>query len=342
MKKLILILLILSLIISGCAQTSTEPAEPSPVEESEIATEPVDEPAVEPMAVSIAGLKGPTSMGMIQLIDQSLPTLDTYTVEYNSYGAPDELIGKIINGDVQIAAVPTNLASVLYNKTEGKIQLLAVNTLGVIHVVGSSPLESLEDLKGETLYVSGKGATPDYAVNYMLESLGLTDEVSIEFYPDHASLAQAVIAKDVTYAVLPQPFVTQVTMKSEEVDLLVDLNAVWDEASNSQSVLAMGCLVVNTAFADENPEFVDAFLTDYETSVNWVNENPADASVLIEKNGIIPNAALAEKAIPNCAIVYETPVDAQNEINNFLEILYTFNPSSVGGKLPDEAFYYGK
>ncbi len=342
MKKLILIFLLLSLVLSGCAQSSTEPVKPAPAEEPEIVAEPVNEPAAEPIAVSIAGLKGPTSMGMIQLIDESLPTLNDYTVEYTSYGAPDELIGKIINGEVQIAAVPTNLASVLYNKTEGKIQLLAVNTLGVIHVVGSSPLESLEDLKGETLYVSGKGATPDFAITYMLESLGLADEVAVEFYPDHASLAQAVIAKDVTYAVLPQPFVTQVSMKSEEVDLLIDLNAVWDEASNSQSVLAMGCLVVNASFAAENPAFIDAFLADYEASVNWVNDHPADASILIEKNGILPSAVLAEKAIPNCAIVYQTPVDAQTDINNFLEILFNSNPSSVGGKLPDEAFYYGK
>lgn len=338
MKKFLILLLLFTLIISGCAQTAEEPVDNTPSDD----TEAVEETIIEPTAVSVAGLKGPTSMGMIQLIDQSLPKLDQYTVEYTSYGAPDELVGKIINGEVQIAAVPTNLASVLYNKTEGKVQLLAVNTLGVIHIVGSSPLESMEDLKGETLYLSGKGATPDYAVNYMLEALGLSEEVAVEFYPDHASLAQAVIAKDVAYAVLPQPFVTQVTMQSEDVSLLIDLNEVWDVASNSQSELAMGCLVVNTEFAATNPDFIDSFLSDYEASVDYVNENPADAGILIEKNGILPSAVLAEKAIPNCAIVYETPVEAQNEINNFLEILFSYNPSSIGGKLPDDAFYYGK
>ncbi len=174
MKKLLLLLLLLTLSIAGCTQAveTDIPAE---------SAEKIDEiESIEPINVSIAGLKGPTSMGMIQLFENSLPTINEYTVDYTAYGAPDELIGKIINGEVQIAAVPTNLASVLYNKTEGKIQLLAINTLGVIHVVGSGEIDSLEDLKGKTLYVSGKGSTPDFAVNYMLDKLGLSDDVTIE------------------------------------------------------------------------------------------------------------------------------------------------------------------
>lgn len=339
MKRLFPMLLILLLLLTACTQaietppTAEEP--PAPAQE----TEPVQEtPAAEPVQVSIAGLKGPTSMGMVQLFANQSPTLDGYETQYAAYAAPDELTGKIITGEVQIAAVPTNLASVLFNKTQGKVQLLNVNTLGVIHVVGSGDATDLEGLKGETLYISGKGATPDYVVNYMLEQAGLADEVTLEFYPDHASLAQAVIAKDATYAVLPQPFVTQVMMASEEVDLLIDLNGVWESLAEIE--MPMGCLVVNTEFAAANPEYISAFLEDYAASVTWVNANPTDAGVLIEEQGILPKAILAEKAIPNCAIVFETATEARENIDAFLEILYGFNPASVGGNLPDETFYY--
>jgi NitT/TauT family transport system substrate-binding protein len=252
------------------------------------------------------------------------------------------LVGKIINGDVQIAAVPTNLASVLYNKTEGEVQFLALNTLGVIHIVGSADIKSLEDLKGQTLYVSGQGATPDYAINYILEQSGLKDYIEIEFYPDHSSLAQAVIAGDVPAAVLPQPFVTQVVMKAENVSLLVDLNEAWNEVTGNSGDLTMGCLIVNTEFAENNKEFIAEFMTEYEKSVDWVNKNPAEAGVLIESNGILANAKLAEAAIPNCAIVFRTAQESKNEINTFLEILMNFNPSSIGGKLPNEDFFYSE
>jgi NitT/TauT family transport system substrate-binding protein len=326
MKKLMIILtLLLLVLLTGCTQDVVENPEEMP----------------EPIAVSVAGLKGPTSMGMIQLIDGTLPNLKGYDSSYMSYGAPDELIGKILTKEVQIAAVPTNMASLLYNKTEGAVQLLAVNTLGVIHVVGKNDVSTLEDLKGKTLYVSGKGATPDFALNYMIESMGLSEEIDVQFYADHASLSQAVIAGTVDYAVLPEPFVTQVVQKSESVDFLIDLNTVWAEATQGESELAMGCLVIDRTFADENPEYVEAFLKDYSASVAWVNENPVEAGVLIEKHAILPSADLAAAAIPSCAIVYKSATDAKNGIDAFLEILYGYNPASVGGELPDESFYYG-
>lgn len=317
---LIVVVLIFSLIIVGC---SNQPAAPK-----------------EKTNVVIAGLKGPTSIGMIRLIDEKALNDDMYTVDYVVEGAPDALTGKIINGEIQIAAVPSNLASVLYNKTKGKVQFLALNTLGVIYVVGTEDISSLEDLDENTLYVSGKGATPEYAVNYLLNEKGLADKVEVEYSTDHSSLAQMVIAGDVKAAVLPQPFVTQVMMKNPDVKILVDLNEAWDAVAGDKSTLAMGCLIINKEFAENNKEFVAEFLKQYESSVNWVNENPAEAGVLVENNGILPSAKLAEMAIPNCSIVFVDSQDAKTTVNGFLEVLYNFNPSSVGGQLPDEEFYY--
>jgi NitT/TauT family transport system substrate-binding protein len=344
MKRIISLLLLTLLIIgsmAGCTgNQETAPEVPMENEEAEGNQTP-EEPVVT-RNVMIAGLKGPTSMGMIKLFEEKALNSDAYAVEYMAESAPEALIGKIINGDVQIAAVPTNLASVLYNKTEGEVQFLALNTLGVIHIVGSADIASLEDLRGQTLYVSGQGATPDYAINYLLEKAGLTEDIAIEFFPDHASLAQAVIAGDAPAAVLPQPFVTQVVMKSENVSLLVDLNEAWGEATENAGDLAMGCLIVNKEFAENNRDFVAEFMTEYEKSVNWVNENPTEAGVLIESNGILPNAKLAETAISKCAIVFRPAQEAKDEIIAFLEILMNYNPSSVGGKLPNEDFFYSE
>lgn len=294
----------------------------------------------EKVNVVIAGLRGPTSMGMIQLFEEQALNSDSYSVEYIAESAPDALTAKIINNEIQIAAVPTNLASVLYNKTEGEVQFLALNTLGVIHIVGSLDINELSDLKGQALHISGKGATPDYAVNYMLQSLGLSDDIELVFYSDHASLAQAVIAGDAEAAVLPQPFVTQVTMQSDHINLLVDLNQEWEKITKGSSVLAMGCLIVNKEFAENNRDFVLDFLREYEESVNWVNSNTNEAGILIAKHGILPNSNLAEAAIPNSAIVYKSAQNSKVEIENFLKILMDYNPSSIGGKLPDENFYF--
>ncbi|HBH12780.1 MAG: Putative lipoprotein [Clostridiales bacterium 38_11] len=321
MKKNILVLFLLAAIlltIASCGQK--QPAEKT--------------------TVVVAGLRGPTSMGMIRLFEEQSLNSDSYSVEYIAESAPDALTAKIINNEIQIAAVPTNLASILFNKTEGDVQFLALNTLGVIHIVGSLDINKLSDLKGETLHISGKGATPDYAVNYMLQSLGLIDDVELIFYPDHASLAQAVMAGDAKVAVLPQPFVTQVTMQSDKIRLLVDLNQEWDKITNGTSVLAMGCLIVNKHFAENNRDFILDFLREYEESVNWVNSNTKEAGILIAKHGILPSSNLAESAIPASAIVYQSAQDSKADIDNFLQILMDYNPSAIGGKLPDESFYF--
>jgi len=345
-RKLSLLLVLFIMIftlLSACSSDVPEPVEPSEPSDTEESPEAEEsEKPVENVDVTIAGLKGPTSIGMIRLIEEEALNDENYNVEYLVEGAPNNLIGKIINGEIDIAAVPTNLASILYNKSKGEVKFLALNTLGVIYVVGTEEVSSIEDLEGKEISISGKGATPEFAFNYLLEQNSMIDKTSTEYMLDHSSLAQQVIAEDTKIAVLPQPFVTQVMMNNPNVSILIDLNEEWEKASNGESILAMGGLIVNSEFAENNPEFIKVFLKEYEASVNWVNNNHEEAGKLVEKNGVLPSAKLAEKAIPNCSIVYQDAEEAKDKVNGFLKILHGSNPASIGGSMPDENFYYKK
>lgn len=323
MKKISLLLILVTVLLAaGC--NKQEP----------VKTEPVN--------VTIAGLKGPTSIGMIKMIDEKALNSDKYNVSYVSEAAPDALTGKIISGEVQISSVPINLASVLYNKTEGKVQLMAVNTIGNLYIVGTDDIKSIDELEGKTLGMSAKGSTPDFAMNYLLNKSGLGDKVELDYAMDHATMAQSVIAEDTKAALLPQPFVTQTTMKNSNIKILVDLNEAWKTATNNASQLYTGAVIVNKEFAEKNKEFVEEFLKQYEASVKWVLDNPKDASVLVEKNEIMPSAAIVEKAIPYCGIVYEPADNIKDGLNEFYKVLFDSNPASVGGKMPDEGFYFTK
>lgn len=339
MKKISLLLALILIIamFAGCTNNANENQKQQIPEEFEETQQPK-----EPVDVTIAGLKGPTSIGMIKMIDEKALNSEDYNVEYIAESAPDALTAKIINGEIQISSVPINLASVLYNKTEGKIQLMAVNTIGNLYIVGTEEISSVADLDGKSLGMSGKGSTPDFAMNYILKQQGLEGKVELDYSADHATLAQSVIAGDAEVALLPQPFVTQTIMKNSNVKMLVDLNEAWKEASSYASELYTGCIVVNKEFAENNKEFVAEFLKQYEASVKWVNENSKDASVLVEENEIMPSAVLVEEAIPYCGITYIAAQEAKTGLNNFYKVLYDSNPTSIGGKLPDDAFYFAQ
>lgn len=296
----------------------------------------------EKVNVTVAGLAGPTSIGMIKMISEKALNSEKYAVNYEVDSAPDVLTGKVINGEIQIAALPTNSAAVLYNKTKGKIEFLAQNTLGVLYLVGkdSAEIKSVKDLAGKTISMSGKSAVPEYAMDFILGKAGIKDSVTINYLPDHATVAQTLLGGGTELAVLPQPFVTQVLAKNQNMKILLDINKEWDAASGDQSVLSMGCLVISKDFADSNPEFVSEFLKQYEASVTFVSKNPTDAAKMVADAGIISDAAVVSKAIPYCNIVYKNAQDAKSEINGFLKVLYDFDPASVGGKMPDDGFYY--
>jgi len=344
MKKisLLLILVLAIAMFTGCTNSKETPAVPEVSENKSETAEVKQEEPKEPVNVTIAGLKGPTSIGMIKMIDEKALNSDGYNVEYIAESAPDALTGKIINGDIQISSVPINLAAVLYNKTGGAVQLMAVNTIGNLYVVGTDDTASILDLDGKTLGMSAKGSTPDYAINYILNQNGLEGKVELDYTMDHATLAQSVIAEDTKVALLPQPFVTQTTMKNNNVKMLIDLNEAWKDTTDGASQLYTGCIVVNKEFAQNNKEFIAEFLKQYEASVKWVLENPTDASVLVEKNEIMPSAAIVEKALPYCGITFKTALEEKEGLNNFYKILFESNPASVGGSLPDEEFYFAE
>jgi NitT/TauT family transport system substrate-binding protein len=353
MKKLLLVafIAILAMSLIACNETTEEmPEETEATEETvETVEEEVNDPDEEEIInekieVNVAGLNGPTSMGMIKLFEDYTNPGENIEINYTNASAPDQLVGKLIQGELDFAAVPTNLASVIYNKTEGAYQLTNVNTLNVIYILTNGiEINSIKDLKGKTVHISGKGATPDYMMKYLLSENGLDsdEDVVLDFSLDHASLAQALSAGDVEIAVLPQPFVTTVRMNNPDVKVAVDLLDEW-EAVAGDALFAMGGLVVRTEFAKEHPEIVEAFLGMYDESVAYVNKNPKAAAALVEKHGILPKAKIAELAIPLSNIVYMDAYENKDAINEYYQILYDFNKASVGGQLPDDSFYYQK
>jgi len=297
------------------------------------------------ITVNIAGLKGPTSIGMIKMFDEKPSLGKNITSIYTIANTPDILVAKLIKKEVDIAALPTNVASKMYNKTNGAYKLAAVNTFGMLYLVTNNiEINSWNDLKGKKINIIGKGSTPDYVFNYLLKKNGINTEkdVNLDYSLSQAELAQAVAANKVNIAVLPEPFVTMVTMKNKNVKISMNLQDEWKNIQGEDSPIAMGCVVVRSDFAKAHPEAVNTYLNKYENSINWVNKNPEKAGVLVQKFGVLNNAKLTEKAIPNCNIRFLDASKAKNTVNAFLNILYNFTPSSIGGKLPDEGFFYKK
>jgi len=307
MKKLLAILtLAVMLFAVGCAAAPAEP-------------------------VNIAALKGPTGMGISYMMEDTAK----YNVELQD--APDVVVGKFVSGEIDIAAVPLNLAAVLYNKTEGNVVLLNLDTLGVLYIVeNGESIQSLADLAGKTIYASGEGATPQYVLDYLLAANGLTDQVKVEYVGEHTALAAMVASGEAQVALLPEPFVSAVTVKNPAVRVALDLNTAWEEASGTK--LVMGVYIASRTFYNEHPDQVKAFLADYAASVEKVNTS-ADAAQKIADLGIVGSAAIAEQAIPRSYIVSITGEEAKTAASAVLNVLFTANPKSVGGKLPGDDLY---
>ncbi|MGM9974591.1 MAG: ABC transporter substrate-binding protein [Clostridiaceae bacterium] len=301
-----------------------------------------EKPTAEPVDINIGGLKGPTSIGMVKLMEEAKEGKASNNYTFTIAGSADELTPKLVQGELDIAAVPVNLASVLYNNTEGKVQLLAVNTLGVLYLVERGEgVQTVQDLKGKTIIASGKSSTPEYTLNYILKENGLDPEkdVTIEWKSEHTEVVSALAQNKAAVALLPQPFVTVAQSSMEDLRVAVDLTKEW-EALDNGSQLITGVLVVRREFAEENPEQLKSFLEEYSESTAYVNENVEEAAALVEGFDII-KAAVAVKAIPYCNITYMAGGEMKSAVEGFLEVLYNQNPKSVGGKLPQEDFYYG-
>ena len=355
MKKFISMLCAVSLsaaLLAGCGSVASESAVSFELavsassEETAEAAPATTESSADPVDVNVTALKGPTAMGMVEFMseaDKGELTDNNYT--FTLAAAPDEVSAALAQGTTDIAAVPANLASVLYNNTEGGVEVLAINTLGVLYIVESGDtVQSVEDLRGKTIYASGKGSTPEYALNYILSQNGIDPEtdVTIEWKSEHAECLSALMSEENAIALLPQPFVTTAQTKSDNIRVALDLTKEWDKLqadSDAPSALITGVAVVRTSFAEEYPEAVTAFMEHYEDSVTYVNENNAGAAELIGSYDIVP-AAVAEKALPACNIVCIAGDEMKSKLSGYLNVLYEQNPKAVGGSVPGDDFYY--
>lgn len=312
---------VLSLTLTACgSETQSEtPAEPEETETT----------------VRIGALKGPTGMGLAYLEEGE------GQYELTIAGSPDEINPKLIKGELDVACIPANAAAVLNQQSKGEIVALGINTLGVLYIVeqGES-IQTISDLKGKTIVASGKGATPEYALRYLLTENGIDPDkdLTIEWKSEHSECVAALAAGE-TVAMLPQPFVTVAQSKMEGLRSALDLTAEW-AALNNGSQLLTGVVAARKSFLDDHPAAVETLLKDYAASVEQVNSDPAAAAQRIGEMDIVA-APVAEKAIPYCNIVAITGREMKDALSGYLRVLFDAEPKSVGGKLPDEAFYYG-
>lgn len=314
MKKFLAILLSLIIIIGATACSKTKKTG---------------------VTVNIGVLKGPTGMSAAWLMDQNDQKLSSNEYNFTVAGTPDAITGQLINGDMDIAALPTNAISALYNKTEGKISVLGVNALGVLYILeNGNSINSVSDLAGKTVLASGKGSTAEYVLNYILEKNGVIAE--IVWAAEHSEAATLALKGDYDIVMLPEPFVTNVTAKSDAFRVALDLTEEWEALGSGE--LTMGGIAVRTAFLEEHPDAVKAFVDEYGKSVAFTNSQPEDAAKLIAKYEIAAEE-VAKNAIPRCNIVWLHGKDYKAVLENFLGVVYDANPAGIGGKMPGDDFY---
>ena len=332
MKKIISLLLamVLAVSLAACGQKTT----------ADDTTEN-DTPA-ERVTIRLGGLKGPTSMGMVKLLDNAENGGGQNDYTFTMAASANELTPQLVQGELDVLAVPANVAAILYNQTEGGVVTLAAGTLGVLYIVekGGETVTDITSLNGKTIYATGKGATPEYALTYLLAQHGLTlgEDVQVEWKSEPTEIVAQMAQEDSAVAMLPQPFVTVAMGQVEGLRVALDLNATWDALDNG-SRLITSVLVARKEFADEHPAALAAFLEDYSTSTDYANSDPAGAAVLVEKYGIV-KAAVAEKALPQCNLVCITGVDMKVAVSGYLQTLYDLKPEAVGGTMPADAFYW--
>ena len=363
-------LMLSSLGLSGCGASQSgqgsAPAESeSASESSEEASQPASEAPAESAAdsasvessesdgqadsaengvlVRIGGLKGPTSMGLVQLMDRASKGETENTYEFTMAGAADELVGKIATGDLDIALIPANVASVLYSKTQGQVAVIDINTLGVLYVVASDDsIASMGDLAGKTIYMTGKGTTPEYAMNYLLAENGLTSEdVDLQFKSEATEVASLLKEEPGSIGVLPQPFATAACIQNPDLKQVIDLTEEWDKLNESTgSLLVTGVTLARREFLDENPEAISSFLKDHQESTAYTSSNLDEAAQLVADAGIVEKAPIAKQALPQCNIVCITGQEMKDALSGYLSVLFEQDAASVGGQLPGEDFYH--
>lgn len=326
MKKKLSLLMVITLLVSSLVACTSKDA---------------SQPKEEPVVAKVAALKGPTSMGMVKFMSDEEAAKDK-GYEFSIANAVDEITPKLVKGEIDIAAVPANLAAVLYNNTKGQVQVMSINTLGVLYVVSKdSNIKTVGDLKGKTIYTSGKGASPEYVLNYILKSnqLDPASDVNVVYKSEHTEALAAFVKDPNGIAMLPEPFVTVAKTKAPGINVALDMTKEWASINKDGGQLVTGVLVAKTEFIKKHPEKIKDFLTKYQSSIEYTNTNVEDAAKLIGEKNIVP-APVAKIAIPKCNIKYIDGKDMKTSMEAYLKVLFEANPKSVGGKLPGEDFYY--
>ena len=297
-----------------------------------------------PAEVRVAALKCPSSIGMIKLIDEA-GEISANSFSFEILASPDEIVPKIVQGKLDIAAVPPNLSSVLHNNTQGKVRVIAVSTLGMMYIVEKGEtIASIEDLRGKTIDASFKGMSPEYDLNYILNANGINPEtdITIEWRSEHAQSVAALAADKTSIAALPQPFAAAAQMLDGNIRIALDMNKEWEKLqkkSDNPGALISGVIIARAEFIEKNPAAVSGFLDRYAASVEFVNNNTGEAAALAGKYNIIP-ADVAQKAIPYCNITFIEGIEMKEKLSGYFRVLFEQNPQSVGGALPSEAFYF--
>lgn len=298
----------------------------------------------EKTTVRVGAMSGPTAMGMVKLMQDAEIGSTGNAYEFADLSTdPSTFVAPLTKGEIDIAAVPSNLASVIYNNTDGGVQVIAVNTLGVLNIVERGEnIQKIADLKGKKLYATGQGATPEYTLRHILQENGIDPDkdVTIQWCADTTEALSYVSADEGAVAMLPQPFVTAAMNQVEDLRVAIDLNDAWAEVESDSDIIT-GVVVARTEFIEENPDAVETFLEEYEASLNYTNENAAEAAEWIASYGIVAKAKIAEKAIPDCHLTFLKGQDMKTRVSGYLQILFDENPASVGGSLPEDDFYYG-
>ena len=324
-------------VSESAAESAAESTAESAVEAEPAATEAPAESEATEATLRIAGLKGPTTMGLVNLMADEVAS----SYDFTMYGAADEIVPLLVKGDLDAAAVPANLAATLYNKTNGAVEVACVNTLGVLYIVeNGETVNSVADLKGQTIVTTGKGTTPEYVLRYVLSENGIDpdSDVTIEYCSEATEALSKVQAGEATIAMLPQPFVTSALSQVEGLRVALDMNEEWQKVAGSK--LVTGVLVVRKDAVENDPEAFASFMEGYAASVEAANSDLEGTAALCEQYGVVAKAALAQKALPQCNIVFETGDEMKADLETYFNVLYAADPTSVGGTLPADDFYY--
>ncbi len=324
-------------VSESAAESAAESTAESAVEAEPAATEAPAESEATEATLRIAGLKGPTTMGLVNLMADEVAS----SYDFTMYGAADEIVPLLVKGDLDAAAVPANLAATLYNKTNGAVEVACINTLGVLYIVeNGETVNSVADLKGQTIVTTGKGTTPEYVLRYVLSENGVDpdSDVTIEYCSEATEALSKVQAGEATIAMLPQPFVTSALSQVEGLRVALDMNEEWQKVAGSK--LVTGVLVVRKDAVENDPEAFASFMEGYAASVEAANSDLEGTAALCEQYGVVAKAALAQKALPQCNIVFETGDEMKANLETYFNVLYAADPTSVGGTLPADDFYY--